>query len=147
MLADPLAKTQPSERQLMHNKTNGRARVSPRSIVLPLVALSSFGLSSPAGAQPSMNERATSAPSLYRVGKTGIHCYQAPCPWRGIVPLDAEGNRARWPIWSGEEPPALQGHESHRRQIATSWENDECLTVEGRFANATLQVLRIVGPC
>lgn len=128
-------------------KLNGRSPVFSSGGILALAALCALGLGSPATAETSIHDEAASAPGVYRVGKTGIHCYQEPCPWRGIIPVDAEGKPARWPIWSGNEPPALQGEEADRQQIAAAWANDECLTVEGRFADATLQIRRIVGPC
>jgi hypothetical protein len=83
----------------------------------------------------------------FRIGPTGIRCVKAPCPWRGIVSLNADGPRARWPIWSGEELPPISGSDADRERIANAWRDRACLIVEGRFAEGALAVHRIKGDC
>lgn len=116
-----------------------------RCIIAAVLFVAFAWAAQPASAQPLVN--APPAPSLFRVGKTGIHCYKAPCPWRGIIPLDEEGVAARWPIWSDDQPPALRGSKAQRQRIVSAWADDECLIVEGTFIEATLRVRRIHGPC
>lgn len=113
-------------------------------LAVPLIA--ALGMA----ALPSAAVASSDQPSrydLFQVGKTGILCYQEPCPRRGIVPLSSEGAAARWPVWSGQQPPALQGRKSERRQIEAAWAEDRCLTVEGALIGGTLKIRRIVRPC
>jgi hypothetical protein len=100
---------------------------------------------------------AESAASLFRVGDTGIRCLKAPCPWRGVVPVDQPGGAAGDPAYAGEAPPVIaaapDGLGQARAEIWRAWATGHCLLVFGRFerrgtaAMPVLSVDHIVGPC
>lgn len=98
------------------------------------------------------------APILLRVGDTGIRCLRAPCPWRGVVPVDAEGVAGPAdPAYAGDAPPVIAAApevmDQVRAEIWRAWAAGGCLMVLGRFerrgaaAMPILSVERIVGPC
>lgn len=92
--------------------------------------------------------KAAETTRLYRVGRTGIFCFNEPCPWRGVVPAAPNGlPQGDVMPWAGDEPPALAAEPGERDRILAAWEDLECLLIEGRFADKTLEVSRIVGPC
>ncbi|MDR6287699.1 MULTISPECIES: hypothetical protein [Inquilinus] len=98
------------------------------------------------------------APTLLRVGDTGIRCKRAPCPWRGVVPVnDAGGAGAADPAYVGEAPPVIAAPpellDRAQAEIRRAWATGGCLMVLGRFerrgaaATPILSVERIEGPC
>jgi len=92
-------------------------------------------------ASPSEADATTSG--LLNVGSTGILCYQAPCPWRGIAQADGDGK----PLWWGDELPEMVADAGDRQRIAAAWEAFECVLVEGAFNGTTLSVQQVVGNC
>lgn len=110
-----------------------------------LLVIAGSGCPHPMSARASAD--APPAPSLFRVGETGILCYMEPCPRRGIIPLGAEDAVPQRPIWSGDRPPELRAGEAEQRRIASTWEENGCLIVEGTFVEGVLAVRRIHGPC
>ncbi|SRR5690625_3764354 len=76
------------------------------------------------------------------VGRTGIMCYQAPCPWRGVIAAD-DGTL----LWSGDELPALDATPADAERLNDSWAAFECLAVDGQFAAGRLAVETILGAC
>lgn len=115
--------------------------MTTRAIAAALVAASA--LAAPAAAEPPLPS------GLFRVGGTGIMCVREPCPRIGFVPLDGAGQRKRsWPVYSGGEPPELEGAEADRAAIRAAWSPDGCLIVEGAFTQPRrFSVRRIAGPC
>jgi len=97
------------------------------------------------------------APSLLRVGDTGIRCKRAPCPWRGVVPAERDATGTAEPAYVGEAPPVIAAApemlEQARTEIWSAWATGGCLMVLGRFerrgaaAMPILSVERIEGPC
>lgn len=85
---------------------------------------------------------------LLTVGGTGISCYMAPCPWRGIAQVDSrQGPVSSMPIWSENVLPALIAHTSERERVTEAWSSDECLVVDGAYDGTTLTIREIIGPC
>jgi hypothetical protein len=91
----------------------------------------------------SPSQAESMAIGLLNVGATGLHCYQAPCPWRGIFFANGRGR----PLWSGEALPAINANAGGRQAISTAWEEHACVTVEGAFDGRTLTVRRVLGNC
>ena len=120
--------------------------MSAMKTLLAVAALAVLSGGAPAAPVPEL-DAAPAHDGLFRVGTTGILCYQEPCPRRGIVPVDAE-DPGRWrPIWSGAKPPALQGSAGDQRHIAAAWADGGCLIVGGFFVEETLHVRQIHGDC
>jgi hypothetical protein len=84
---------------------------------------------------------------MFRIGPTGIYCVKAPCPWRGIVKLDADGKPEGRPLWAGDELPVIEAEAGVRDSIATIWRASGCLIVEGELHGDRFAVARIVGDC
>jgi len=85
---------------------------------------------------------------FWGLGSTGMYCYRAPCPWRGVFRIDPDGTRDR-PL-SGEdmtEPPPLQASEADRARIEEAFAANGCVVAEGHFEGETLVVARLVGEC
>jgi hypothetical protein len=87
------------------------------------------------------------ADDVLRIGPTGIHCVRAPCPWRGIIRLGADGRPEGRPLWAGDELPAIIGADADRRRIATVWRDGGCILVRGRLEQTGLLVRSISGDC
>ena len=83
----------------------------------------------------------------FRVGTTGIYCVKAPCPWRGIVPLGADGQPGGKPLWTAQDLPTLKASKADHRRIAAAWKDNGCLIVDGTLEGATFTVNRIDGEC
>lgn len=85
------------------------------------------------------------APDLLAVGGTGIFCYQAPCPWRGIAePGRTERNRL---LWWGDTLPEVISSTEHQQRIALAWDEFDCVLVEGQFDGIALTVNEVLGAC
>lgn len=85
---------------------------------------------------------------FWGLGSTGIHCYRAPCPWRGVFRIDPDGTRDR-PL-SGDDltkPPPLQASAADRARIEGAFVTQGCVVAEGHFDGETLVVSRIAGEC
>lgn len=91
--------------------------------------------------------RADSIAGTFRLGSTGINCVKAPCPWRGIMKLDANGKPDGRPLWAGNELPTIKAEENVRNRIAATWKASGCLVVEGELDDDGFAVSRIVGDC
>ena len=88
----------------------------------------------------------TTAPStLYKVGRTGIHCYSEPCPWNGIWHADhaAQPNNL---VWSGQTPPPMTGKPADLARVRSDY-LEGCTVVEARFSGGKLILSRIIGGC
>lgn len=109
-----------------------------------------LGLSAPAGAAdllPVSPVEQSGAFSMLRVGDTGIMCYMEPCPWRGVVRVDPDGAPIRpSAIWSGEEPPPIAGAPADAERVRNAYAQG-CVLIEGRMADAVLEVRRVLGDC
>jgi hypothetical protein len=92
---------------------------------------------------PSPSQVESMPIGLFDVGATGLHCYQAPCPWRGIRLANGRGR----PLWSGETLPAMNAKADDRQSIAGAWDKHDCVTVQGAFDGRTLTVRRVLGTC
>lgn len=80
-----------------------------------------------------------------RVGRTGILCYQAPCPWYGIARADQSiGPQSL--LWSGDRLPTMRGSAEDRAYLRENY-SQGCTRVEGRFRDGLLEVARILGSC
>lgn len=85
---------------------------------------------------------------LLAVGGTGISCYMAPCPWRGITQVESrQGPVSSMPIWSENVLPALIANASERARVTAAWSNYECLVVDGGYDGTTLTIHKIIGSC
>lgn len=82
-----------------------------------------------------------------RIGPTGIYCIKAPCPWRGIVKIGADGRPQGRPLWTGEALPAIHAVSAIRKRIETSWRESGCLRVFGSMRGERLTVRRIDKKC
>lgn len=78
------------------------------------------------------------------VGRTGINCVMAPCPWRGIRAVNSNGLDL---LWSSDRLPAIKATADDAQRITQAWHDLECLLVEGEFDGTTLIVDRILGAC
>ncbi|WP_313137941.1 hypothetical protein [Paracoccus jeotgali] len=85
---------------------------------------------------------------FWGLGSTGIYCYRAPCPWRGVFRVDPDGTRDR-PLSSGDltAPPSLRASKEDRERIENAFARDGCVVAEGHFEGETLVVKRIAGEC
>lgn len=93
-------------------------------------------------ATPQLGLQPLAADGRLWVGRTGIMCYQAPCPWRGVIAAD-DGTL----LWSGDELPALDATPADAERLNDSWAAFECLAVDGQFAAGRLAVETILGAC
>lgn len=84
---------------------------------------------------------------LWRVGKTGIYCVKAPCPWRGVVQADGAGQAVGAPVWSSESLPVLEATPMAAARLGAVWQNFECVLVAGAFDGGVLRVDRLAGAC
>lgn len=85
---------------------------------------------------------------LWGVGTTAWLCYQPPCGWRGVFPVDAEGTRGRpLSIHDQPEPPAMRGMPADLARIREIYADHGCVLVEGHFDFGILKVRRVVGDC
>jgi hypothetical protein len=84
---------------------------------------------------------------FWAIGVTGIHCYRAPCPWRGIAPIASDGS-AGSPLSPADQPapPPLRASKADRARIDAAYAQD-CLVVEGHFEGETLVVARVLAQC
>ncbi|MDR7126352.1 hypothetical protein [Pseudotabrizicola sp. 4114] len=80
---------------------------------------------------------------LLAVGGTGIACYMAPCPWRGISQTDSRDRV----IWSGNVLPVLIAGTEDRARVAAAWDRYDCLVVDGSYDGTALTIRDIIGPC
>ncbi|KQN71554.1 hypothetical protein DevBK_00630 [Devosia sp. BK] len=81
------------------------------------------------------------------VGKTGIYCVQAPCPWRGIWASAAAQAGPSDLLWAQETLPRIEATTADANRIEEAWASDQCLAILGRLVDGTLQVERIIGDC
>lgn len=82
-----------------------------------------------------------------QVGRTGILCYMAPCPWRGIAEPAPDGADPARLLWSGDELPPMTGTPAHQRELSRAWREFDCLLVAGGFEGGVLRVDDILGSC
>lgn len=109
----------------------------------PVVALTAallIGIGGPQIAAASQTE-------TLAIGATGIFCYRAPCPWRGITAGEPEPGSSWRPLWQGTSLPPLEASPENALALARAWEDFDCLLIEGMFDGTTLTVDRIAGPC
>lgn len=85
--------------------------------------------------------------SQFWVGKTGIFCVQAPCPWRGISLADRSEISSSDLLWTAQTLPPLEADAADVSEIEQAWYGDRCLLIEGRFGGGRLEVSRIIGDC
>lgn len=100
-------------------------------------------LMSAAGLEPSL----AGTEQRLRIGPTGIYCIKAPCPWRGIVKIGADGRPQGRPLWTGEALPAIHAVSAIRKRIETSWRESDCLQIFGSMRGDRLTVSRIDRKC
>ena len=117
-------------------KTASRIMIVVAAIVAPLAAQ---------GADPEapISQGAT----LWGVGKTNVYCYQPPCPWNGVFPITADGERGRPVFADNRDTIALSGAPTDIVRVRTAYEDGNCLIVRGRFIGEVLDIESIVGPC
>jgi hypothetical protein len=104
---------------------------------LAMGAVLAGGLEAPS---PPVEER-------LRIGPTGVYCVRAPCPWRGVTRLDAEGRAVGRPLWSGERLPTIVAGDADKRRIMAVWRVSGCLVAQGRFEAERLIIRRVIGAC
>jgi len=81
------------------------------------------------------------------VGRTNIHCVQAPCPWRGILRQTDLRSGSMAMLWSDDRLPQIEASAADAARLATAWDGNECLAIDASLAGDTLRVDRIVGSC
>jgi hypothetical protein len=81
------------------------------------------------------------------VGKTNILCVQAPCPWRGIAAADGQQTGPAGLLWAEQTLPPLDATQDDATRIVQAWNDDQCLSIQGRMASGRLQVERVEGEC
>lgn len=81
----------------------------------------------------------------FQVGRTGIFCYQEPCPWNGITRAD-KPVRPHTLLWSGDTLPPMRGSAEARAHLLENY-REHCTLINGRFQDGVLEVARILGPC
>ena len=86
--------------------------------------------------------------TFWGLGTTGIQCYRAPCPWRGVFPITPDGKRGR-PLSNGDQrqPPPLDAGDGDRARIVAAFADSGCVVAEGHFEGETLVVRRLLGDC
>lgn len=110
----------------------------PTTILLIGVAL--FGSGIAVAHEPKTATR-------FAVGKTGVNCAMAPCPWRGIVNLDGGMRSPLRPLWSGEKLPSLTASPEDAKRLHRTWDDMGCLQIEGAWDGKALRVDRVLGAC
>ena len=85
---------------------------------------------------------------FWGLGSTGINCYRAPCPWRGVFRMNPDGTRDR-PLSGHDmtELPLLEADKADRTRIDGAFASGGCVVAEGHFEGETLVVARIAGEC
>ncbi|MRX52217.1 hypothetical protein GI374_17830 [Paracoccus sp. S-4012] len=116
-----------------------------RIIVSAAALILAAGLASAEAAEPYPVP--AEGQQFWGLGKTGILCCMAPCPWRGVFPIEADGSAGR-PLSAADQPdpPPMQTSDEDRARIEAAYE-DGCRIVEGRFEGETLVVTRVVAEC
>ena len=86
--------------------------------------------------------------SLWSIGTTGIMCYVAPCPWRGIAPISLDGKRG-FPINREDrpEPQFTTDNAEIGSAVETAYADNRCLIVAAKRDGEWLDITRIVGDC
>ena len=115
-----------------------------------------LGVSLALAAQPSAraDETARNQPGLapdtqlWGIGSTAWLCFQPPCGWRGVFPVDDEGTRGRpLSIHDEPDPPAMRGMPADLARIRETYADHGCILAEGHFDYGILKVRRIAGDC
>lgn len=124
-----------------------RATQSGLSLLLVTGAVLLTPSAAKAGERTAITDQELAIPPLVVtgrlwVGRTGIMCYQAPCPWRGVTAVDGGAL-----LWSGDELPPLDATPADTERLSESWAAFECLAVDGQFAAGRLTVESILGAC
>lgn len=90
----------------------------------------------------------TAGETYWGLGTTGIFCYQEPCPWHGVFPINQDGTRGR-PLSHVDQrqPPPLRADETARARIEAAFEKGGCVVGEGHFEGETLVVRGLLGDC
>jgi len=81
------------------------------------------------------------------VGKTGIFCVGAPCPWRGIWASAAAPAGPSDLLWAQESLPRIEATTADANRIEDAWAGDQCLEIRGALDDEKLLVERIIGDC
>ncbi|WIY52159.1 hypothetical protein O9Z70_11875 [Devosia sp. YIM 151766] len=87
--------------------------------------------------------------SFWGVGRTGVMCYMAPCPWQGIFPISADKNERGFPIarQNQPEPRFTSADPAVTRAVIAAYAKGDCLIVEGKRIGDGLDIARIIGQC
>lgn len=81
------------------------------------------------------------------VGKTGIFCVQAPCPWRGIWASAAAPAGPSDLLWTQETLPPIEATTADANRIEDAWAGGQCLEIRGRLDDEKLLVEHVIGDC
>lgn len=86
--------------------------------------------------------------TFWGLGSTGIFCYQPPCPWTGIFPIERDGTRGR-PLsqFDQRQPPPLRASAADRSRIEAAFAEGDCVVAEAHFEGTIMVVRRLVGDC
>lgn len=99
------------------------------------------------GALPAYADGMSSQSERLLVGRTNVFCVQAPCPWRGILRQTDLRSGATAMLWSDARMPQLEASAEDAARLATAWDGEECLAIDGSLTGDTLRVDRIVEAC
>ncbi len=112
-----------------------------------LVTLSS--LTTPAISANSLQLSAEDGYTLWGIGRTGVMCYMAPCPWRGIFPILSETGERGFPISRHDQPQpqVISADPTITARVADAYSENHCLIVEARPVEDGLDIARIIGEC
>lgn len=86
--------------------------------------------------------------TLWSIGTTGVMCYVAPCPWRGIAPILPDGTRG-FPKDREDltEPQFTSNDAEILHAVETAYAGGRCLVVAAKLDGQRLEITRIVGDC
>lgn len=116
-----------------------------KPIITSLTAL--LLLTAPLRADDAPTRHPTAVEGVWGIGSTGIMCYRAPCPSRGMFMYDPDNPGPLSPQDVMILLPRLAGSEADQREIEAAWAESRCVYVEGRIDDGILHVDRIAGAC
>lgn len=126
-------------------------------MIAPIVVLFALVAAQFAPAPLVANDGKAAAARLH-IGDTGIRCVRLPCPSRALFePQSPDGHVTRERMLyvdldGSKPPPPMLGDPADLTAIRQSWEERQCLAIDGRLIpgeddHPVLRVDRVVGSC
>ena len=110
-----------------------------------LVALSS--ITTPVRSANTLQLSAEDRYTLWGIGRAGVMCYMAPCPWQGIFPISPETGERGFPVARHGQPQVISADPAITARVADAYSENHCLMVEARPVEDGLDIARIIGEC